>query len=414
MRVRHGRRKLLGTVLAGFLLTAAVAGCGPSATTSPGASPTEETTPTASVATTSSVAPSSTATPPPTPRIGTFVATGSLVQVRQGYAACSLEDGRVLFVGGFKSTGGELASAEIYDPATKTFSLTGSMHTGRVYASATLLTDSRVLVAGGEAGTTPLASAELFNPGTGTFSVTGSMTVPREYHTATRLENDLVLIAGGMSVPNIDTAVASAELFNPATGTFTATGSMKGIRQEHTATLLDGGKVLVVGGVGGPGPGPNTGTLATAELYDPGTGKWSQTGSLAEARWGNTETKLADGRVLVASGSMDPAYPASAEIYNPTTGTWSKTGALGTARWWHTATRLADGRVLITGGDTVPQGQAATPIRSAELFDPASGTFISAGSMVKAREGHTAAMLPSGSVLLAGNSTDRSAELYVP
>jgi hypothetical protein len=166
-----------------------------------------------------------------------------------------------------------LASAEIYDPKTGTFSPTGAMTGRRAYDAATLLADGRVLVAGGSTGSTDLASAEIFDPKTGAFSATGPLTVARIYQTATLLADGRVLVAGGGGDYTNRLFLASAEIFDPKTGTFSATGPMTEARTYHGATLLADGRVLVTGGFGALAP------LASAEIFDPKTGTFSPTGS---------------------------------------------------------------------------------------------------------------------------------------
>ena len=259
------------------------------------------------------------------PKSGTFRPTGSMTTSRTTQTATLLRDGRVLIAGGYggctASICNTLASAELYDPATGTFSPTGSMTTPREGLTATLLSDGRVLVAGGYGGCTvgvgtrncnTFASAELYDPATGTFSPTGSMTTPRVYQTATLLSDGRVLIAGGG-----DTSLAlTAELYDPATGTFSPTGSMITAREYHTATLLPGGRVLIAGGESN---GTGDVVLASAELYDPRTGTFSPTGSMTAVRAQQTATLLSNGRVLIAGGG-DPyagSTLASAELYQP-------------------------------------------------------------------------------------------------
>jgi WD40 repeat protein len=275
---------------------------------------------------------------------GTWTLTGSLTDARVLHTAALLLNGKVLVAGGWPNhnhTGGALATAELYDPATGNWSFTGSMNVRRVYHTETLLLDGRVLVVGCFTdGFTN--SAELYDPATGNWSFTGSTNIPHfGYHTATLLPNGKVLVAGGYDATlHIST---NAELYDPATGTWSVTGSLNTARQEHTATLLANGKVLVAGG-------DDVGTLASAELYDPATGNWTSTGSMNVARWRHSATLLSDGRVLVAAGMTGNHALADAEIYDPTTGNWTVTSSLNAARGLHTATLLPDGSVLVAGG----------------------------------------------------------------
>jgi len=220
----------------------------------------------------------------------------------------------------------------------------------------------------------------------------------------TLLPNGKVLVAGGIN----RVALASAELYDSASGTWAATGSLNIARHFHTATLLPNGKVLVAGGAdvrGNP--------LASAELYDPASGAWTTTGSLNTGRFLHTETLLPNGKVLVAGGeNSTPPFSTSAELYDPASGTWTTTGSLNTARaYGDTATLLPNGKVLVAGGTNYTGALA-----SAELYDPGSGTWAATGSLVTARSSHTATLLPDGNVLVGGGfgSSGRlaSAELY--
>ena len=246
-----------------------------------------------------------------------FTSTGSMTTARWGYTATLLPDGRVLIAGGTNiigrtsSTG--LASAELYDPASGTFTPTGSMTTPRVSFTATLLRDGRVLIAGGLNAGSVLASAELYDPTRGTFTRTGSMTAPRGSFTATLLPDGRVLIAGGTR--NSTNGLASAELYDPASGTFTSTGSMTAPRASFAATLLPDGRVLIAGGTNIIGRTSSTG-LASAELYDPASGTFTPTGSMIAGRIALTATLLHDGRVLIAGGFDRGSALASAELYH--------------------------------------------------------------------------------------------------
>ena len=249
----------------------------------------------------------------------------------------------------------------------------------------------------------------------GSWSAAGAMTTHRQFHTATRLLDDRVLVAGGACCLG---APASAEIYDPASGTWSATGPMTERRGGHTATLLPDGRLLVVGGsVGGPR------ALASAEIYDPATGTWSATAPLAEARSGHTATLLPDGRVLVAGGfvlvdgSSRPGRSlASAEIYDPATGTWSATGTMAEARGGHTATLLPDGRVLVAGGSpdsVLAGGGPLLTLASAELYDPIRRSWTAAASMDESRFGFAAVLLEDGTVLVAGG-WPATAALYDP
>jgi hypothetical protein len=298
-----------------------------------------------------------------------------------------------------------LRAATKSTPANK-FSPTGSM-SGR-YETATLLLDGRVLVTGDNIRTTiggftvPIytPSAQLYDPATGTFSQTGSMFQTRGGESVTRLQDGRVLFAGGTSIADnagqlAVTQLATAELYDPATGQFSPTGSMSHARSEQTATLLADGDVLIAGGQGNA-----SGMDSTAELYDPNTGTFRPTGALTEARWQATATPLIDGRVLIVGGyGNNPAQQASAELYDPNTGEFSPTGSMTTDRSGYTATLLPDGHVLIAGGLS-----GSTSLATAELYDPATGKFSLTGSMTTGRDGHTATLLSDGRVLIAGGS----------
>jgi hypothetical protein len=340
---------------------------------------------------------------------------------RWNHSTTVLADGRVLIVGGqyaaydatamYMSTTKVAATAEIYDPATETFTPTGSLAGPRFNHTATLLPDGKVLIAGGVSDTALVAFGELYDPTSGTFQTTGALLTPRRASVATLLDNGKVLLAGG----NNGGDLASCELYDPSTGTFAATGAMVSPRQGHTATLLEDGRVLLVGG----GVFIVPPRFVTAEIYDPSTGVSAATGPLSERRDSHTATRLLDGRVLIAGGEGDgnPSAGqedlATSEIFDPTSGTFALTGSLATQRFQHTATLLPDGQVLIAGG--MSHLATATYLDSAELFDPAMGTFTSAGTLVNVRSGHQAAGLGNGKVLLVGGSqAGNTAELYDP
>ena len=198
---------------------------------------------------------------------------------------------------------------------------TGSLNVPRLQATVTLLDTGKVLVAGGRnfAFTAVHKSAELYDPLTETFSLTGSMTDGRWSHTATKLTNGKVLVAGGFTDPtssaNAQPVLTSAELYDPATGTWAPTGSMATRRALHVAQLLPNGKVLVAGGRTCDAPPPaacnSTFTTNTAEVYDPATGAWTPTASMNNARTTTSAVLMTDGRVMVPGGFPTGQVPGA-------------------------------------------------------------------------------------------------------
>jgi hypothetical protein len=337
-----------------------------------------------------------------------FVSTGNLNSARYSHTATLLDGGMVLIAGG---TGTSIpAAAELYNPTAGTFTPTGGLNIPRSSHTATLLNNGMVLIAGGyDANGNILAGAELYNPANGTFTPTGGLNTARAYHTATLLSSGAVLIAGGVSYNGQNFYPTVAELYNPATGTFTLTGNLNTVRASHTATLLNNGTVLIAGGAN------SNGVLAASELYNPATATFTPSGNLNAPREFHTATLLNNGLVLMAGGDGATGLPAIAELYNSTTGSFSNTGTLNTARYSHTATLLTNGTVLITAGINF----AGSPLASAELYDPIATTFTLTGSMNIAIAYQTATLLNNGMALIAGgwNSSGialTNAELYEP
>jgi hypothetical protein len=194
------------------------------------------------------------------PATGQFTTTGSMSAALHYHTATLLNNGQVLITGGADVNNSVYNSAELYDPVSGQFtSTTGSMSTGRIYHTATLLANGQVLVAGGEANIPAygsLGSAEIYDPSSGTFTLTGNLTAMRAQHSATLLSDGVVLLAGGDSSPT-----PSAELFYPGAGTFGPTGPMVTVPPyNHTASLLTNGTVLIAGGSYG---------FVYSELYQP-------------------------------------------------------------------------------------------------------------------------------------------------
>ena len=344
-------------------------------------------------------------TPRATGLANTWIPAGAMNAPRAGATATLLPDGRVLIAGGGTD------AAELYNPATRRFTSTGKMPVTVAFATATLLPGGDVLVAGGEHGSNfaQVATAELYNPASGTWAVTGSMNKPRSGQTATLLPDGEVLVAGGgcnighlCNAGSFLNTLASAELYNPATGTWTMTGRMHVGRQFATASLLPDGQVLEAGGFVSCDDDFCFDTR-TAELYDPATGKWTMTGSMHTPREQQTGTLLPNGQVLVAGGLTEGGGSgfarsfASAELYDPATGTWSMTARMSRPHAGATATLLSNGWVLVAGGHT----------SVAEIYQPQQARWVLPGVMSTARTDQTATLLPDGHVLVAGG-TDSS------
>ncbi|MER5711944.1 kelch repeat-containing protein [Streptomyces sp. NPDC002122] len=283
-----------------------------------------------------------------------------------------------------------------------------------------LLGDGRVLLAGGEDGRrAPTAVTAVYDPAAGTWSAAGSMWTPRRLHTLTPLGDGRVLAVGGIGHGPDGPAegLATAEIHDPATGRWTPTGGLLQARFSHSATRLPDGRVLVAGGATAR-PGPSPYTLRTAELYDPVTGQWTPARPMTDARFGHPAVRLGDGRVLVVGGVLSVGrgrYGALGycETYDPGGGVWTPVGTLASSRKGHQATLLPDGGVLVTGGDMRgfrADDWAFDPYSQwlTERFDPGPGTWSPDTDMPWGRSHHRAVLLRSGEVLVVGGTDDVS------
>jgi hypothetical protein len=352
---------------------------------------------------------------------GTFSPTGSLPNALRNAAMTVLPSNLVLVAGGIESSS-RLTSISIYNPGSGVFSDAGDMDAP--YDTATVLDDGKVLLTGAGnfislgSNDSVLTSAELYDPSIGGFTSTGPVLEGVSSAATVRLSDGRVLMVGGKIYNHSGAPTADAEIYDPASGAFTFTGSMSTPRYDHTATLLQNGEVLIAGG---SSSSVTNAPLASAELYDPKTGSFTPIGGMTTAHANHTATLLADGRVLIAGGFNQPSTAANsvtsiAELYSPSTETFSLTGRMQSRREFHRAIGLASGEVLIAGGD-----DSFNILPSAELYDPTNGTFVSTSAMKVPRNNFIAAMLNDGDVLVAGGLTSFNegastaiAELYIP
>jgi Bacterial Ig domain/Cadherin-like beta sandwich domain/HYR domain/Galactose oxidase, central domain/Kelch motif/Regulator of chromosome condensation (RCC1) repeat len=311
---------------------------------------------------------------------------------RSNAAAVVLNDGKVLVTGGRDASNNTLATADLYNPATGTWS-TINMVAGRWLHRAEKLADGRVLViaGAGNPGRTALNTAEIYNPATGTFTAVANLAESRETFASTVLSDGKVLVHGGWFAGGVR---SSGEVYDPATNTWTATGSSVQ-RNSHELVRLTNGKVLMTSGHTGAVHGP-----PECFLYDPATNAWTATGSMGTGRAHPRSIVLANGKVLTTGESL------TCELYDPSTGTWSYTGSMSVSRGRHHAIELGDGKVLAIGG-----GNA-----SSETYNPATGTWSAAASLNSSRVDAVAVRLANGDPLIAGgyngSATVSSMEIF--
>ena len=279
------------------------------------------------------------------PASGVWTKAASQLHDRYGQVVALLPDGRVLAAGGSYDNGNH-STTEIYDPTTDRWTWAPPMHIRRAGFSAVTLHDGRVLVVGAQDG--EAVTAEIFDPASARWSMTGRPAdLPYGATPLVVLQDGRVLRAGGDDGENHPSA--AAQLYDPATGAWTAVAHMVEPRSGASAILLADGRVLIAGGARSFAGRE----LPKVEIFDPSTGRWSATGSMATTHGAGTATLLADGRVLIAGGMASTgAFVAmtSTEIYDPATGIWSSTAALSTGRYDQVALSLPDGSVLIVAG----------------------------------------------------------------
>jgi hypothetical protein len=340
---------------------------------------------------------------------GSWSAAGSLSERHDDATAAILGDGSVLIAGG-AGAGSGLASAERFDTAANSWSPVAPMQVGRTRAAGTSLQDGRVLVTGGGQYGATLSSAEIYDGATGAWTLISPMSTDRLLHSAITLADGRVLVVGGEEVPD---TTHGAEVYNPATGTWAPTAPVRDVREQAAVVRLSDGRIMVAGGYALSGA--DAGTQASVEIYDPATNVWTVAAPMQEARIEPALALLPDGRVLAAGGHrFTDAHPddlREAEVYDPAADTWARTADLRLPRGeGNTVETLPDGRPMVIGGfwwrhvDPSPPASWSDSYyeETAEIYDPASGTWSDAAPMTEGRAGHISAVLPNGDVLVGG------------
>ncbi len=345
---------------------------------------------------------------------------GSLQTPRFLHTATLLPNGKVLVAGGTLMQGNGqtspsapvyLSSAELYDPATKLWTSAGAMATARSGHTSTVLSNGKVLVAGGQNTAGWTASVELYDFATNNWSTGSALPTTRSNHAAALLPNGKVLVMGGYD--SSDRLHTDALLYDPSNATWASGGKLVESRSQHVASVLPNGKVLVVGGYGAAGLSPG------AELYDQTTNTWAIAArpAIALSR-GVSCTLLPNGKLLCIQGykqSFATSDSLNAELYDAVTNTWTPAGALTTAHEGHTATLLPNGTLLVAGGGYTSVHSATTWATDVtEVYDPVANTWKPSSPLVAGpRLGHTSTLLRNGALLVVGG-TQASGWWYQP
>jgi len=370
--------------------------------------------------------------PEPARPVGAWRLGPPMNEARAGHSVTLLADGRVLVAGGDElfdepAAGGALATAELYDSVTETWTPTGSMNTPRTWHTAVLLRGGKVLVAGGCTGWTYVpnggpsgclltASAELFDPVSGTWTPTGDMEFARMGPLGGTLGGALlpdgrVLVAGSTDRQDLwlgdNTATPPSELYDPASGRWARVGDLASASLFATLTPLLSSRVLLVGGQTG---GPSFSCTSAAQVFDPLTLRWTGTGGLAQATAYNAMTRLRDGRVLVAAGCGWGLYPCNSaalppvgHLYDPGAETWRETGPMTFTRQHASGVLLPTGRVLVSGGNWVEAAGLPELAPAGDVYDPATDAWTPTPPLPASELGAGASvLLPTGEVLHAG------------
>ncbi|MEO3859495.1 kelch repeat-containing protein [Acrocarpospora sp. B8E8] len=326
------------------------------------------------------------------PATARWIAGPAMLSGHGNPAMTVLPDGRVLVVSGSDSPGHLTATAELYDPATRRWTATGVVSQPRDgFRHPVVIGGGKVLIAAGtnEHATFDYDSAEVYDPATGQWTTTGSVATSRRNGVLLALHDGRALIAtGAHGLPDGNRFLNSAELYDPATGQWTPTGSLQARREGAAGVVLRDGRAMVVGGFACCDT-----WLPVTELYDPASGTWSRVGDLPSGRAGATLVLLNDGKVLIVGGTDASGTPLTeALLFDPATGRWTPTGNMRLARNSAQAVAMSDGRVMVAGGGPLPT----------EIYDPATGTFALDAPLALAHPGAAMIPLASGELLIAG------------
>ena len=321
---------------------------------------------------------------------------------RVDHGAAALSDGRVLVFGGRSPTFTPWVATELFDPSSGEFTAVGDMPVTRFNPAWTGVSDSRIVIAGGETSSARRDEATavlVWAAGTGTWTSPGHLAEVRVGNSATRLplEGNVLLVAGGDFYLRDPAGVTPVELFDVDQGTSRPPqGAMVEPRFLHTATRLFDGRVLLAGGL----HAFSSQEVSNAEIYDAATESFTRGCTLVSERWAHAAASLPDGRVLLAGGYFMGSVTGSAELWNPGSGECTATGSLHVPRADLRLVTLASGEVLAIGGRD-DGGQALAAV---ETWDPLTGVWTERPRLPVARVGHTASLLPQGQVLLLGGA----------
>ncbi|MFD7411569.1 Kelch repeat-containing protein [Kitasatospora purpeofusca] len=330
--------------------------------------------------------------------------------------AVLLKSGKVLLTGGSDAASAVLTRTAVYDPAAATWTAGVPLRFPRRLHTVTRLDDGRVLVAGGTSGASPLSpgltGAELYNPADDTWKSAADMREARWGHSAVLLADKRVLVAGGVAVRSGDSvkALRSAEIYDPATDTWTDGGAMTDARTGHSAVLFKGGQVLVCGGTA-PISGHDDASLAFCELFNPTTRAWTPTGSLVLPRSRHQAVAASDTAALVfggatpgapGDGTFDPFAGLTVERFDLATGVWTALPASPGGRGLHRVVPLGGGKFLLVGGTA--EVRDGVGYRSALVFDDTTGAWTAAAGTTVGRWAFAATALSDGRVLIAGGT----------